>query len=235
MQIVPFRRIDAFLEREPWEWARANRARIAENWARRLREKPALFNGIVLVCTHCSVTGGVLVARFREADYASFLAMQDFGFPEPGVGNCFGLAALRTGDGAFIMGEMAGHTANGGRVYFPGGSFDRTDVRADGSIDVAGSVARELLEETGLGPGDVTFGEDWTAILDGPRTALLREVRSPLGADALKARIEAFLARETEPELSGIRIVRTPDDIDPAVMPGHVVHFVRESLAIQLS
>lgn len=231
MEIVSLQHIDAAIEREPWGWAQENRARIAENWARRLREKPALFNGIVLVCTRRAVTDGVFAARFREADYASFLAMQDFGFPEPGVGNCFGLAALRSADGAFVMGEMAAHTANGGKVYFPGGSLDRTDVRPDGSIDVAGSVARELLEETGLGPDAVTFDTGWTAVLDGPRTALLREARSPLPASALKARIDDFLARETEPELSGVRLVRTAADIDTAAMPAYIVRFVTERLA----
>lgn len=227
MQIFPVRRVDAMFEAGAWPWAEQNRDRIAGNWARRIAEKPALFNGIVLVCTRRALAGDVLTLRFREADYASFLAMHDFGFPETGVGNCFGAAALRAGDGTFLLGEMAAHTANGGRVYFPGGSLDRQDVRADGSVDVDASIRRELLEETGLGEPDVRFSAGFTAIVDGPRTALLKDVRSPLPAPALRERIQAFLAGEAEPELAGVRFVRSLADVDAAVMPAYVAAFMR--------
>ncbi|MGI6247165.1 MAG: NUDIX hydrolase [Pseudochelatococcus sp.] len=230
LRVVALRRVEAVLEREPWAWARENHARIAANWDRRIREKPALFNGIVLICVSRAVEDGVLAVRLREADYASFLAMHDFGFPEPGVGNCFGVAALRSGDGAYLLGEMGAHTANGGKVYFPGGSLDRNDVRPDDSVDIAGSVERELLEETGLGPDTVTFDAGWTGVLDGPRIALLREARSDLPAEVMKARIDAFLAREAEPELSGIRIVRGRADIDIDTMPAYIVAFLESRL-----
>ncbi|MFT0892840.1 NUDIX hydrolase [Pseudochelatococcus sp. G4_1912] len=231
MRIISLRKIEAHLDTSPWRWAVENRERIEANWARRLLEKPAIFNGIVLVCTHIAVDGDVLRARLREAEYSALLAMIDYGFPEPGVGNCFGAAALRASDGAFVLGEMASHTANGGRVYFPGGNLDRADLRADGSIDIDGSVRRELLEEVGLGPDDVVFEDGWTAIINGPRTALLKQAFSPLPAEALKARIETFLAREAEPELSGVRLVRSSTDVDPSVMPVYVTGFINQAFS----
>lgn len=227
MRIFPVRRVDALLDSGPWPWAEANRDRIAANWDRRRAEKPALFNGIVLVSTRVSLVDDTLEVRLREADYASFLAMIDFGFPEPGVGNCFGAAVLRAADGAVLLGEMAAHTVNGGRVYFPGGNLDRSDVRADGRVDIEASIRRELEEETGLAPPDVVFANSFTAVIDGARTALLKEARSPLDAPALCARVDAFIAKQAESELAGIRSVTSAAGIDPAIMPAYVSGYLR--------
>lgn len=228
MQIVPVRRVDATFHPGPWPWAEQNRGLIDENWRRRRAEKPALFNGIVLVNTHLAFTGDLLEVRLRQTDYASFLTMIDLGFPDAGVGNCFGGAVLRACDGTILLGEMGAHTANAGRAYFPGGTLDMTDVRPDGQVDVDASIRRELLEETGLGEADVVFAEDFIAVLDGGRTALLKEARSPLSAEALRDRINTFIAAEAEPELAGVRLVRSLDDVDPAVMPAYVTGYLRQ-------
>lgn len=97
------------------------------------------------------IAGTGLRGSFLETDYASFLAWRDWGFPDPTVKNCFALAGILTSDNAFLTGVMAAHTANAGRVYFPGGTLDPSDFIA-GKVNIESSMRRELTEETGLDP-----------------------------------------------------------------------------------
>jgi len=128
------------------------------------------------------------------------------------VRNCFGQAALRAADGAFVLGVMSSHTLNAGRIYFPSGTPDPKDIVGD-DVDLDGSVLRELTEETGLTLADVSLDPGWHAVLAGPRLAMLKPVRSPLTAEELRARILAHMAAEAHPELADVRIVRGPDDL----------------------
>lgn len=223
-QVFMLEQVHAALEPDPAagplpEWVEQNRPFIADNWQRRLLQTPALFNGIVLLRTGLSLKGTHLHVTFQRAEFATFLALLDSGFPHPDIGNCFGLAALRSADHALLAGVMGAHTANAGRVYFPGGTPDCSDVRADGIVDLYGSVRRELEEETGLKADEMTFADGWTAIIHGSRTALLKDTLSAFTAEDLQQRIETFLASETQPELSSMRILRHPGDFDAGIMP----------------
>jgi 8-oxo-dGTP pyrophosphatase MutT (NUDIX family) len=219
---IAARRLD-----ENWPWAEANRDRIAAHWAELTRANPALFNGRVLVRRRQAIVDARLELDYVEADYASFIAFRDFGFPDPATGNGFALAALRAADGAWLLGRMGDHTANPGKIYFPAGTPDPDDVLPDGTVDLAGSTARELLEETGLTAADVTFTDTWTAVFAGARTAMMREVHVPGPAEAARDRIRAYLARETRPELADIVIVRSAADIDTDAMPLFMQAFLR--------
>ena len=125
---------------------------------------------------------------------------------------------------------MADHTANPGKVYFPAGTPDPDDVLADGTVDLAGSVLRELEEETGIRGDEVEATDRWVATFAGARTALMREVRAPLAAEEIRARVRRFLARETRPELSDICLVRTLADIDAETMPPFMQAYLRFAL-----
>jgi len=100
-----------------------------------------------------SSSGERFTASYFETDFASFLAWRDWEFPDREVFNGFGMARCAAADGAFVMGEMGGHTANAGRIYFPAGTPDLDDIKGD-TVDIAGSVVREVGEETGLSPAD---------------------------------------------------------------------------------
>ncbi|UPJ64448.1 NUDIX hydrolase [Bradyrhizobium sp. 191] len=212
-----------------WPFAEERRAEIAAHFAEKQRERPKIWNGRVLLGCDAAFNGGHLTATYFETDFASFLAWRDWGFPDKAVFNGFGMGALRASDGAFIMGEMAPHTANAGRIYFPSGTPDLDDVR-DGALDIPGSVVRELGEETGLTAADYRIEPGWHCVVTGPTIAMLQVINLDMPGDMARARIEANLARETEPELSAIHLVRGTSDLRPS-MPRFVTAFVEQQFA----
>jgi 8-oxo-dGTP pyrophosphatase MutT (NUDIX family) len=213
---------------EPWSWQFAcdRRADIAANFeARRTRAGGGIWNGRVLLMHRYDIADGVLRGAYFETAFADFLAWRDWGCPDTGVVNCFAMSALRSADGAFLLGVMGPHTANAGRTYFAGGTPDRNDI-VDGRVDLAGSLLRELHEETGLQPGDFVLAPAWDAVVLGQRVALIRVLDAPQPAAALRECIRANLARDAEPEFADIRIVHGPADLD-ATMPDFVTAFLQ--------
>jgi 8-oxo-dGTP pyrophosphatase MutT (NUDIX family) len=167
---------------------------------------------------------GRLEASYFETDFASLLAWRDWGYPDRAVFNGFGMGALRTADGAFVLGEMGAHTANAGRLYFPAGTPDLDDV-VDGTLDLAANVAREVEEETGLTPADYRASAHWDCVVTGASIALMRVLDAPETGVVLQRRIEANLAAQAEPELSAIQLVRSRGDLT-AAMPRFVTAFL---------
>ena len=163
---------------------------------------------------------------YLETDFASFIAWRDWGFPDKAIRNCFAMAALCAADGAYLLGEMAASTANAGKIYFPAGTPEPEDI-VDGSVDLASNVMRELTEETGLTAADVAVAQDWTLVEVGTRLALMKPMRAHDDAEVLRNRILDHLAREEEPELAGVHIVRGPADVDPQRMPPWITAFFR--------
>ena len=212
-----------------WPFAEQRRAEIAAHFAEKQRERPKMWNGRVLLGRDAVFADGHLSATYFETDFASFLAWRDWSFPDKAVFNGFGMGALRGSDGAFIMGEMAQHTANAGRIYFPSGTPDLDDV-SDGALDIPGSVIRELGEETGLTAADYRTQPDWHCVVTGPSIAMIQIINLDMPGDVARARIEANLAREADPELSAIHLVRGMSDLTPT-MPRFVTAFVEQQFA----
>src|SRR4051812_26685745 len=218
---------------QPWRWAFANeqRSQIDAYFTAQRAKTPALWNGRILLGRNAIFADGCFRADYFETDFASFLAWRDWGFPDKAVFNGFGMGALRSSDGAFVMGEMAQHTANAGRIYFPSGTPDLDDVRGD-TLDIPGSVIRELEEETGLTAADYRVEPDWHCVVTGPTIAMLQIINLDMPGDVARARIEANLAREAEPELSSIHLVRGMSDLTPS-MPRFVTAFVEQQFALR--
>jgi hypothetical protein len=223
--------LDLAVEAWPWPFARERRAEIDAHFALQLREKPAMWNGRVLLGRNPVFSGERLSASYFETDFASFLAWRDWGFPDKSVFNGFGMGALLSSDGAFVLGEMGQHTANAGRIYFASGTPDLDDIRGD-TLDISGSVERELEEETGLAPADYRSDAHWHCIFTGPALSMIRILRVDMPGEALRARIVGNLALQQSPELSDIHLVRGTTDLTDA-MPRFVTAFIEAQLSTQ--
>jgi 8-oxo-dGTP pyrophosphatase MutT (NUDIX family) len=223
--------LDLSFQPRPWPFAEERRADIDAHFAIKRREKPQLWNGRILLARNPAFTGNRFGADYFESDFASFLAWRDWGFPDRDVFNGFGMGALRSCDGAFVLGEMGGHTANAGRIYFPSGTPDLDDL-SDGAVDIPGSVAREVEEETGLTSADYRAGAHWDCVVSGAAIAMIRVLNVDLTGEALRAAIEANLARQDQPELSAIHLVREASDLT-AAMPRFVTAFIEKEFLTQ--
>jgi hypothetical protein len=216
---------------KPWSWpfAEVRRAEIDAHFAEEQRERPNLWNGRVLLGRNPAFADGHFSADYFETDFASFLAWRDWGFPDDGVFNGFGMGALLSNDGAFALGEMGQHTSNAGRIYFPSGTPDLDDVRGE-TLDIEGSIAREVEEETGLKPADYRAEPHWDCVFTGVALAAMQILHVDMSGEALRARIEANLARQSEPELAGIHLVRGPSDLT-AAMPRFVTAYLERQFS----
>jgi 8-oxo-dGTP pyrophosphatase MutT (NUDIX family) len=216
-EIVALERVEIAVTPWRWEFAHARADDIARHFAARRHERPALWNGRVLLLHRFAIENGVLRGSSFETDYASFLAWRDWGCPDVGVFNVFAAAALQAADGAYLVGRMAPSTSIAGKWLFPCGTPDPDDVNA-GMLDLADSARRELFEETGLELGTMQAETGWTLVRDGGFVALIKRVIASESAEDLRARIVAHLAKEPQPEFSEIRILNGLADID-ADMP----------------
>lgn len=212
-----------------WPFAEQRRAEIAAHFAAQQKAKPKMWNGRVLLSRDPVIADGCFRGACFETGFADFLAWRDWGFPDLTVFNGFGMGALRSRDGAFALGEMANHTSNAGRLYFPAGTPDLNDLR-EGALDMAGSIRRELMEETGLCPDDCQSAPVFDCIPAGPLIAFIQLFDVDLPGEALRTRILANLAQQRQPELSDIRLVRSPADFTAAMPP-----FVTAYLAAQFA
>lgn len=218
-RIAPVLGLDLAFEAGGWSEMEPRRAEIEAHFARRAADNPFLWNGPILLMRRHAFAGGVLSGAFRQTDFAAFTYWRDAGWRDEGMVNAFALAAIEGSDGGFVLGVMGPHTASAGRIYFPGGTPDPSDVTPEGRVDLHASMLRELAEETGLSASDISRDAGFTAIFDGPRVALMGRLVFDAPAQELAARIRAFLAREERPELADVAVVRSEADITPAMAP----------------
>jgi 8-oxo-dGTP pyrophosphatase MutT (NUDIX family) len=228
VQVFGVTDVHCHLSPREWPFITGRNTEIEAHWRRVSEGKPAVFNGRVLLGHQWRHIDERFEATFFETDYAAVLSWLAFG-EQGDAWNIFAMAALRSSDGAYLLGEMSGGTAQAGKIYFPAGTPDRGDIIGE-TVDLSGSVLRELEEETGLTRNDVAEDEAWTVLVTDKKVALMREVRSVLSAEALQNRIEAFLASDPQAELARIHIVRSVADLDAARMPRATLAFLTNRL-----
>jgi hypothetical protein len=224
LEIVPVERVEITVAPWQWEFAVKRRAEIEAHFAARQERQPALWNGRVLLLRDYRIENGLLSGSSFETDFASFVAWRDWDFPDRDVFNVFAMAAVRGADGGYLLGEMADHTASAGFLYFPCGTPDPKDV-TDGMLDLGGSAARELFEETGIDITKLSAWPGWSLVREQNFIALIKSFASAEQAQDLRARVMRYLASGAHPELSDIRIVRDRGDLT-AQIPEFVITFL---------
>lgn len=223
-RIFQLSRLELAITPYHWAFAQARCADIEAHFATIRAATPAVWNGRVLLMREHMIAGDTLRGVFFETGFADFVAWRDWDCPDRSVINCFAMAALRAADGAYLMGVMGPDTVNPGLVYFPAGTPDPADLRGD-TVDLLGNVMREVAEETGLTAHDFVAGFGWDAVVAGQRLALMKPIAVPCPAEEARHRILRHLAREAQPELSDVRIVRSPQDFEP-MMPDFVTAYL---------
>ena len=222
--------IDIRAQSYDWPFARERARDIDAHWQKLRAAKPNLFNGRVFLFRDMEIKDARLTGICFEVEYKAFLAQRDFGYPDESAFNCFAQGVLRTPDGAFLLGEMSAHTANAGRIYFPAGTPDPSDV-SGGRVDLERSVMRELTEETGLGLEDVAAERGWSVIFDRQMVACLKLLGVKADRAAALARIADHIAREEEPELARIHVAASRGDIVTGRMPLFIQAYLTRELA----
>lgn len=225
MKVSHVDRLDLRFEPKPWAFAEQRRAEVTAHFAAAQRVNPKLWNGRVLLLRQYEIADGILRGSLFETDYASFHAWRAWGRPGAEAYDCFGSAVLQGSDGAFLLAQMAAHTANAGRVYFPCGTPDPSDIR-DGIVDFDYSIRRELLEETGLDVAEFTAEAGWTIVEEPARVVACKVMRAGEPGATLRHRAEKHMAKEAVSELAAISLVHGPADLVPA-MPDYVRAFLQ--------
>jgi len=228
-EVIRLDTLDLSLSDYDWAFARERRDEIAAHFKAAQQQKPALWNGRVLLMHRREIVGATLRGAYFETDFANFMALRDFGFPDLSVANGFALGVLQGSDGGYVLGVMGDHTMNAGKVYFPGGTPDPHDIVGD-RVDLDASVRREVQEETGLAPSCFDIDPGWTCLPGTSLIALLKTMRTRDTAEQLAARIMDHITSEQEPELAGVKIVRGLSDMSDK-MPAFVQTFFRSVYA----
>ncbi|NSL72055.1 NUDIX hydrolase [Hyphomicrobium sulfonivorans] len=206
---------------EPFDWAIARDGEMIDaHWQRCRAETPGLFNGETYLLRDLRIEDGALSASMFRTDFKSLLYWRSLGSPLP-AREAFGAALLRSAEGHVLLGRQGPGQLHSGLIYPPSGVLCDADINGAGETDIDASAARELHEETGLGPSALQRMPGYRIAITGAEVAIAIEWRSALPAVELRQRILDFIAREEAPELDDVVIVTSIDAIDAEVMPAH--------------
>ena len=192
-----------------WVMTEEHATEIAAFWERQRALNPGYFDGVVFIARDIRIAGGVLYGELFASRFRNFLYWRDTGFADTSVTDAFGSAILRSSDGGVLLARQRGGNVNAGQVYLPGGFIDERDIAARGSVDILGSIEREIGEETGLDAAAMSRDDGYTVTRAGPHVSISATFRTGLDATTLANRVGAHLGRDPEAELESVRVVRS--------------------------
>ncbi|MCH9809542.1 MAG: NUDIX domain-containing protein [Alphaproteobacteria bacterium] len=193
-----------------WAFADERRDDIEAHWQTRLKENPKFFNGRVLVMEPPRIERGVLSADMLETDFASFLFWKENGCPNAGLCDGTGSALIRSCEGHVLLARQREGHLNSGLLTLPGGFIDLNDVRDDGRVDIDASIARELLEETGVSVGHFSRRPGYLLTCVGVQISIVVEFRSELRAVELRKLLCDRISEQADPELGDFVVFEQP-------------------------
>jgi len=220
-QVMRADRVDLRVADARWPAAEEARGAIAAQWRRRSAESAGLFNGMIFVLRRFAFAEEGFQGEFLRTDFASFLAWREHVFADPGIRDCFGVGILRASDGRILLGRQRTGQLNAGLVYPPAGFIDATDVRADGRIEIDGSIAREVREETGLDVAAFAREPGYRITLCGTIVAVAIEWRSLLPGPELLRHVHTHMGRDPEAELASAILAGSAGDVSHLAMPDY--------------
>jgi 8-oxo-dGTP pyrophosphatase MutT (NUDIX family) len=228
-------RLDCRFVDHRWDFAEERSAVIERHWEERRRANPALYDGhVLLACRVARVIGedGARILRMSlfKTRFSRFLVWRDLGWPDKSIYNCFSMPAVRARDGAYLLGEMGPSHSYAGQLYFPCGTPDPSDIVADGCVDLDGSLARELAEETGLEAAAARVAANWTVVFDRQNIACIKRLDFDAPSQALAAKVRGFLAAERAPELADAHMISSPEALSDARLPVFMVAYLMRVL-----
>jgi 8-oxo-dGTP pyrophosphatase MutT (NUDIX family) len=210
-----------------WEFADAHADDIEAHWERRLEDNPGFFNGTIYLTRGAEVEDGVLSARVFATEFKNFLYWRETGYIDRSVTDVFGSALIVSADGAVILGRQREGHINAGLAYCPGGLVDMRDVLSDGSVDILGSIRRELVEETGLTTSSLVNVPGFLVTRLGQQMSVAAEFRSPLGTALLTQRIADYLDADPQSELADVVAIASIEEAASVSMPSFMHPLLR--------
>jgi len=198
---------------EQWDFAARNAGAIDAHWLKRQQDNPGFFNGTIHIARTAWIATGRLTATMLATDFKSFLYWREQGYPPASTRDAFGSTILRGCDGAVLLGRQTPGNINDGQAYLPGGFIDARDVAANGTVDIAASIARELQEETRLDLATLEIRPGFLVVQCGALLSIAQEFVSVQPAAELRATILAQIADDPEPELADLVIIRNMGDL----------------------
>ncbi|MFZ1815302.1 MAG: hypothetical protein WBO55_18325 [Rhizobiaceae bacterium] len=202
-------------------------AQIAAFWEAATAANATLFNGRTVLGDSWKEEGGVFRFTCRAVNYATLLCWLQTPAKASAPASAlhiYASPAIIGSDGRVIMGRMASHTANSGRVYFPSGSMELCDF-PDGRADFQFNMRREVLEETGIDLNDSEVEDGYLLYRANGIAALTRNFRFSRTSGEILESINAFIrSGRSDDELSGV-LSFGPGEIDPG-MPGHMKSYM---------
>lgn len=205
-------------------YAESNRVAIKENWRKQVAAKPALFDGEIFLAPRAIIENGIFSAGFQRSSFATLMFWRaDQSTDRPW--HIFGSGVMVSAEGHLIAARQANHGALGGKVYFPAGTIDDTDI-FDGQLNYEMNMRREVLEETGIDLIGARPDASTYLVTANRSIALFRRYHFDIPTAELVGRIQKYLAQQEQSELSEIVPFTAPNDLDES-SPSYIDAFAK--------